>query len=203
MNSYDSDRWAEGLSLVRTLGTESSHREPITAELPGIRPAAPFNRRVSNGFYRSHRQQVSLGLRLAVTLLLDVFVIASIGLIAIQLSPRWFAQLRNTTPTRHVPRRSAATSSISAPSVETSATISSISPNVGVTGQRIVVRGTNIMSTNGQIVARFGTKIAPTDCTTANQCLVTVPPAPSRNHTVAVRLEVGTGHSNAVTFRYR
>jgi hypothetical protein len=77
----------------------------------------------------------------------------------------------------------------------------SISPSRGATGTVVVVRGKNLLSASGLIVAHFGRHPAPTSCPTPTYCSVTVPPTLSRS-SFPLTITTATGTSNALSFLY-
>lgn len=80
-------------------------------------------------------------------------------------------------------------------------TITSLTPSTGSSGQTVTIGGSGLFSSNGQILAYFGTEVAPTACPTVSSCTVTVPPGSPGPETVTVVTDRGT--SNGLTFTYR
>jgi IPT/TIG domain len=79
--------------------------------------------------------------------------------------------------------------------------ISSLTPSSGTAGEGIQVAGANFLSSNGQIVATFNGRVAPTSCPAQNTCTLTVPPQ-SGPSSAQVSITTASGTSNAVTFTY-
>lgn len=105
-----------------------------------------------------------------------------------------------TTTTTTLPGRATTTSALlSAPGG--APVISVLDPAAGSPGEGIEVAGTNFLSSNGQIVATFDGRVAPTRCPVQNTCTVTVPP-PIGSPTVQVTITTPSGTSNAMTFTY-
>jgi hypothetical protein len=82
-------------------------------------------------------------------------------------------------------------------------TISSISPSQGSPGQTIVITGTNLFSSTGQVLAYFGSEVAPTACSSQTSCTATVPPATGNTNQVDVTVRTDAGSSNGVPFTYQ
>jgi hypothetical protein len=66
----------------------------------------------------------------------------------------------------------------------------------------VVISGTNLISTDGQILARFNGAAAQTRCPARTSCSITVPDISSPGSTVSVTVTTGAGTSNALTFSY-
>jgi hypothetical protein len=96
------------------------------------------------------------------------------------------------------PRRTKATSAVgsSAPF------LSSLSPSTGAAGQSVTVTGTNFLSADGQIVARFGGQVTSTSCPDETSCTVTVPALSGSPRSVKVTITTESGTSNTLNFRY-
>lgn len=84
----------------------------------------------------------------------------------------------------------------------TAPTLSALTPSGGSAGQSIVISGTNFMSADGRIVARFGAQTAPTSCPVQTSCTVTVPPGAGSPAAVPVTITTDSGVSNTLTFTY-
>ncbi len=80
--------------------------------------------------------------------------------------------------------------------------ISSLSPSQGAAGQTVVISGTNLISADGQILARFNGSATQTRCPTQTSCTVTVPDMGSPASGVPVTVTTAAGTSNALTFQY-
>jgi hypothetical protein len=65
-----------------------------------------------------------------------------------------------------------------------------------------MISGTNLVSADGQILARFNGAVAPTRCPARTSCSVTVPGNSSPASTVSVTVTTAAGTSNALTFSY-
>jgi hypothetical protein len=205
MKERATDPWTTTLPEVDAPDTEIERHDAVTAELPVRKPPTPVDGphffeppKVPNG------QSPPRALRLAVAVLFALSVLSLGALIAVAVQPAWFSTLRNTSGSPIAStRRGVPGSTKLAPSQGTGAAISSIQPSVAVAGETVAILGRGIMSPNGTIVARFGSEVAPTRCPSEERCLVTVPPEPGGSRSVPVRLQVGSGMSNALTFRYR
>jgi hypothetical protein len=81
--------------------------------------------------------------------------------------------------------------------------LSSLNPPQGSAGQQVAISGSNFMSANGQIVAYFGSQVAPTSCPVQSSCTVTVPPMQGTTTTVPVTVQTQAGTSNALAFTYQ
>jgi IPT/TIG domain len=80
--------------------------------------------------------------------------------------------------------------------------VSSLSATSGTAGQTVVISGANFLSSDGQIVARFGGQTTPTSCPEQHTCTVTVPPQAGAPTTVPVTITTAAGTSNAMNFAY-
>lgn len=81
--------------------------------------------------------------------------------------------------------------------------LSSVSPSSGGAGQSVVVNGTGLVSSNGEVVAYFGGAAAPTSCGTQTSCTVSVPDLGSGPASVALTIVTAGGRSNSLRFSYR
>jgi hypothetical protein len=84
----------------------------------------------------------------------------------------------------------------------TAPVISALSPSSGNIGQTVQISGGNFQSTNGQIVADFGSTAASTDCPTSSTCTVTVPTGLPPFGSVPVTITTAQGVSNTLTFTF-
>jgi hypothetical protein len=66
----------------------------------------------------------------------------------------------------------------------------------------VVVSGVNLISADGQILARFNGAAAPTRCPTQTSCTVTVPSMGAGPSSVTLTVTTAAGTSNALTFSY-
>jgi len=80
--------------------------------------------------------------------------------------------------------------------------LSSASPSSAAAGQTVVVSGSGLYSSNGQVVAYFGSARAPTSCSSQTSCTVTVPDLGTSAATVPLTIVTTQGRSNALTFTY-
>ena len=80
--------------------------------------------------------------------------------------------------------------------------ISSISPSSGSPGQVVVISGTNLISADGQILARFNGQPTQTRCPARTSCTITVPDMAPPASSVPVTVTTAAGTSNALTFSY-
>jgi hypothetical protein len=80
--------------------------------------------------------------------------------------------------------------------------ISSISPAAGTAGQVVTVSGANLVSSDGQVLARFNGQAAGTQCPTRTSCTVTVPSLSGGTSSVTVTITTAEGTSNALPFSY-
>lgn len=103
----------------------------------------------------------------------------------------------STTPTTSPPTTSAAPAPTGAPR------LSSASPSSGAAGQTVVIDGSGLFSSNGQVLAYFGGTDAPTSCSSQTSCTVTVPDLGGGPATVPLTIVTSRGRSNAVRFSYR
>jgi hypothetical protein len=77
-----------------------------------------------------------------------------------------------------------------------------MSPSDGTAGQVVAISGTNLISADGVILARFNGAAAQTRCPARTSCTVTVPDLSSPASTVSVTVTTAAGTSNALTFAY-
>ena len=80
--------------------------------------------------------------------------------------------------------------------------LSSASPSSGAAGQTVVVDGSALYSSTGEVVAYFGSASAPTSCTSQTSCTITVPDLGTSPSTVPLTIVTSQGRSNALTFAY-
>jgi hypothetical protein len=80
--------------------------------------------------------------------------------------------------------------------------ISSISPSSGSAGQVVVISGTNLISADGQVLARFNGEVTQTRCPARTSCTVTVPDIAAPGSSVPVTVTTAAGTSDALTFSY-
>jgi uncharacterized membrane protein len=80
--------------------------------------------------------------------------------------------------------------------------LTSLSPSGGAAGQTLVLSGANFLSSDGQIVARFGGQVTATSCPDQHTCSVTVPPWTGPPGSVPVTITTAAGTSNALNFAY-
>ncbi len=196
---------------MRAATFEDSPRAEVTAELPsvaitGARPAmreTPVVEPFPPVPRARDRPLAPTGLRVLVTGMFVLLLIAIGGLMTEHLDPALFVRIANVEAEQHNGPRQTVPTTTTAPGRGTFATISSIQPSVGATGQTVVITGSDIVSPSGTIVARFGDEDAPTECPTETRCLATIPPKPPGTSSISVRLQVGSGISNAIDFVYR
>jgi hypothetical protein len=67
----------------------------------------------------------------------------------------------------------------------------------------VVVRGDNLFSPNGLVLARFGRQPTQTACPTQTSCKITVPPLHGPPSIVEVTISTESGTSNVLSFLYR
>jgi hypothetical protein len=67
----------------------------------------------------------------------------------------------------------------------------------------VVISGTNLISPDGEILARFGGQPAQTRCPVRTSCTVTVPVVGSPASSVPVTVTTAAGTSNTLAFSYR
>lgn len=80
--------------------------------------------------------------------------------------------------------------------------LTSLSPAGGAAGQTLVISGSNFLSSDGQIVARFDGQVTATSCPDQHTCSVTVPPWTGTPGPVPVTITTDAGTSNALNFVY-
>ncbi len=80
------------------------------------------------------------------------------------------------------------------------ARLRSISPGTASPGQTVTLTGDGFESSNGLIVAMFGSEPVPTNCPTESRCVARVPVGTQRDVVVRVRTE--SGLSNGISFHY-
>ena len=80
--------------------------------------------------------------------------------------------------------------------------LSSINPSSGTAGQTVVISGTDLYSSNGEVVAYFGTTSAPTSCSSTTSCSATVPDLGSGSASTTVTIRTASGTSNGLAFSY-
>lgn len=103
-------------------------------------------------------------------------------------------------PASTTPPTSAPTTA--APSPAGAPRLSSMSPSSGAAGQTVVIDGSGLFSSNGEVVAYFGGTQAGTRCTSQTSCTVTVPDLGSGPSRVPVTVVTAAGRSNPLTFSY-
>jgi hypothetical protein len=102
------------------------------------------------------------------------------------------------------PRGTTSTSTTVVVAPGSPAQISSLSPSSGGPGQTVVIAGSGLMSSNGQIIATFDGQTAPTDCPQQSSCTVTVPTLnPPPTGPVTVIVTTAAGASNSLRFTYQ
>jgi IPT/TIG domain len=79
----------------------------------------------------------------------------------------------------------------------------SASPDAGRAGETVVIDGSALFSTDGEVVAYFGGAQAPTSCSSQTSCTVTVPELGPRPSTEDLTVVTASGTSNVLTFHYR
>jgi hypothetical protein len=105
-------------------------------------------------------------------------------------------------PQRPRPQRPRPQRPPSPPASASAPRISSASPSSGAAGQIVVVDGSGLYSSTGQVVAYFGGASAPTSCSSQTSCTVTVPDLGTGPSTVPLTIVTTQGRSNALTFAY-
>jgi hypothetical protein len=80
--------------------------------------------------------------------------------------------------------------------------LSSLDPSSGAAGQSVVISGANFLSGEGEIIARFGGRTAPTRCSDQTSCSVTVPVLAGSPSVIPVTVTTETGTSNVLNFTY-
>ena len=80
--------------------------------------------------------------------------------------------------------------------------LASVSPVGGSAGRTVVVDGSGLFSSNGEVVAYFGSTQAPTSCPSRTSCTVTVPDLGAGPSTVRLTVVTSQGRSNALGFSY-
>jgi IPT/TIG domain len=106
-------------------------------------------------------------------------------------------------PTARTAPKNTATSSTAAQGPAVAARLASASPASGAPGQSVAVRGTGLFSSNGQILAYFDGRDAPTSCATQTSCTVIVPDLGTVPSTVYLTVVTSSGRSNALSFAYK
>ena len=101
-----------------------------------------------------------------------------------------------TVPATTVPPTTVPTASAGVPK------LSSASPSAGAAGQTVVISGSGLYSSTGQVVAYFGGSSAPTSCSSQTSCTVTVPDLGTSPSTVPLTIVTTQGRSNTLTFAY-
>jgi hypothetical protein len=82
-------------------------------------------------------------------------------------------------------------------------TITSVTPSQGSPGQTVTIAGSNLFSSNGQVLAYFGDVVAPTACASESSCTATVPQAAPGANRVDVTVKTSAGSSNGEPFTYQ
>jgi IPT/TIG domain len=80
--------------------------------------------------------------------------------------------------------------------------LTGMQPSSGAPGQVLVLTGSNLMSTSGQITAHFGGQATTIACPIANSCLVEVPAPGGSPATAPVTVTTDAGTSNPLTFTF-
>ena len=107
-----------------------------------------------------------------------------------------------TTSVTTTTHPAATTTTTSAPATGSGPVLSAIEPASGAPGQVIVVSGSNLMSTSGQISAQFGAETSTVACLAPTSCLVIVPTNGSPSATVPLTITTDGGTSNTLNFTY-
>lgn len=81
--------------------------------------------------------------------------------------------------------------------------ISALTPAQGSVGQVVVITGSNLVSSDGQVLAHFGDVVAPTSCQSASSCSATVPSPSTPTPKVQVTVSTADGTSNPLPFTYQ
>lgn len=81
--------------------------------------------------------------------------------------------------------------------------LASASPSGGRAGDSVVIDGTGLFSSDGQVVAYFGGSAAPTSCSSQSACTATVPDLGARPSTVDLTVVTANGRSNGLRFSYQ
>ena len=130
------------------------------------------------------------------------------GLVVVVLAVVTVAvSLPKSSPGHHAPSsaggagRSTTSSSTSAPAPG-APVISALTPAQGSVGQVVVITGSNLVSADGQVLAHFGSVVAPTSCQSATSCSATVPSPSTPTPRVQVTVTTADGTSNALPFTY-
>lgn len=182
--------------------TQIRRAPPIVAGPLPKRTVLDSSRRISR-VGRKLRRAPPRGIRSVAIVLLILFIAALVGLIALNARPTWFAGLRNgPNPSNPVANRETTSSSVPAGNAG-APLISAIQPNSGTGGDTVSIIGSGIVSTNGSIVALFGSTVASTRCPNEQRCLVVVPPRSGGAKSIDVRLRTNAGLSNELQFHYR
>lgn len=113
-----------------------------------------------------------------------------------------------TTRRSHRTRRSPRTGGLSGSAAAAAAAgghpvLSSVLPAAGGPGQAVVVRGLDLVSSNGIVLARVDGRPTRTDCTTRDSCDVTIPALGGPPRVVALTITTTGGTSNVLRFGYR
>ncbi len=102
------------------------------------------------------------------------------------------------------PKKKTSTSTTTAPAPAGAAPhLLSVSPASGAAGETVVVHGSGLFSGNGQVLAYFNGRDAPTSCATQSSCSVTVPDLGALPSAMHLTVVTASGTSNALTFSYR
>jgi hypothetical protein len=80
--------------------------------------------------------------------------------------------------------------------------LSSLTPSSGAAGQSVVISGANFPSGDGEIIARFGGRMASIRCSDQTSCSVTVPVLAGSPSVITVTVTTVVGTSNALNFTY-
>jgi hypothetical protein len=194
----------------RTTPPDGPTGAAATPTAPGR--ALPARSRPGDRRQRDRRLIVSIGVVAVALVLVTAGLIGSLASHG-TADPTSSAIGAPTTVRPATPSTSTSTSPSTTPTPSTAAgagaapgpgtpVLSSLAPATGVPGQSVVVSGANLLSSDGQIVARFGGQVAPTDCPAPSSCTVTVPSATGPPTAIPVTITTSSGTSNPLTFAY-
>ncbi len=122
-------------------------------------------------------------------------------------APPSTAPLPVTTPTTEPTPTAAPTTAPTTPSPPplsgTTPSLTALDPSSGSPGQVLVIDGSNLLSTSGQITAQFGGQTTTIACPQSTSCLIEVPTTDGSTGTAQVSITTDGGTSNSLTFTYQ
>jgi cytoskeletal protein RodZ len=193
-----------------------------TQEIPVVAPSRPGRERAEPVVRNRRARLVARGL-LVSGFVVAVVLIAGLGVLLVRKvtsTPPGSAKGPPSTVLRSssgsLPSTTAAPSSSTSPSTTSTSTttslpasgpgaprLSGVSPASGRAGAVVVVQGSGLVSSNGEVVAYVAGQPTGTNCPTRDSCDVTIPQLGAAHRTVSLTITTSGGRSNSVAFNYK